>query len=130
MVFIQETKLGTIDRAVIQNLWGGSNFEFACSSSVGASGGLFSIWKNDFFWASNITMHRSFILLQGILFNNFPGVLVNIYAPNVVVDRRELWEELMWLKANSCEPWCIGGDFNEIKSPSERVGCVRVDREV
>lgn len=62
------------------------------------------------------------------MFNNFPGVLVNTYAPNVVVDRRELWEELMWLKANSCEPWCIGGDFNEIKSPSERVGCVRVDR--
>ncbi|KAI8567427.1 hypothetical protein RHMOL_Rhmol02G0121300 [Rhododendron molle] len=106
---MQETKLDSVDRSVTQNLWGGNNFEFRCSNLVGASGGILTLWKNDFFRATNIIIHRSFILLQGVLFNNFPCVLVTIYAPNEVVGHRELWEDLMRIKANIHEPWCIGG---------------------
>lgn len=53
---------------------------------------------------------------------------MNVYAPNDVGSRRALWDELVGLKANFIEPWCIGGDFNEIKDVSERMGCSRVDR--
>lgn len=32
------------------------------------------------------------------------------------------------MKTNSLVPWCIGGDFNEIKAIGERVGCQRMER--
>lgn len=127
IMFVQETKLESVDRSGIQKIWGASNMNFACSNSMGASGGLLIIWNDSFFKASSVSVHRSFILIQGHI-NDFPCTLVNICAPNVIVSRRELWEELLILKANDQNPWCIGGDFNEIKDVSERVGCIGVDR--
>lgn len=128
MMWVQETKLESIDKLVVQNIWAGNNIEFVNSSSVGASGGLLILWKKDFFRATNIIVQRSYILLQGVLYDNFPCILVNVYAPNDVGSRKVLWDELVGLKANFQEPWCIGGDFNEIKDVGERVGCLRMDR--
>lgn len=54
MVSIQETKLESVERIAIQKLWGGTNMEFECSNSVGASGGLLIIWNKDFFKATNV----------------------------------------------------------------------------
>lgn len=62
------------------------------------------------------------------MFDNFPCIMVNVYAPNEVASRRDLWEELVGLKANFIDPWCIRGDFDEIKVVYERVGCLRVDK--
>lgn len=128
MVLIQETKLEVMDIFSVRSLWGYGDFEFACSSASGASGGLLAIWRKGFFKANNIICHRYFILLQGIINAEFPCTVVNIYAPNDVVDRRGVWEELLALKAVSSNPWCVGGDFNEIKAISERVGCQRMER--
>lgn len=36
--------------------------------------------------------------------------------------------ELIQLKNYFQVPWCLGGDFNEVKSNGERVGCLRNDR--
>ena len=33
-----------------------------------------------------------------------------------------------WSDAFSSEPFCIGGDFNKIMSPNERVGCQMLSR--
>jgi hypothetical protein len=38
------------------------------------------------------------------------------------VDRRELWDELAWLMSWWEMPWYIGGDFNVVRFPSERLG--------
>lgn len=76
----------------------------------------------------NVIVQRSFILLQGVINNDFPCVVVNVYAPNEVANRRQVWEELLNLKASSNVPWCVGGDFNEILEVNERVGCVRIER--
>ncbi|KAI8527621.1 hypothetical protein RHMOL_Rhmol12G0089800 [Rhododendron molle] len=53
--------------------------------------------------------------------DDFPCIIVNVYAPNITLARRNLWEELLALKANHQNPWCIGGDFNEIREVSERL---------
>lgn len=34
------------------------------------------------------------------------------------------------LKGAFTRPWCIGGDFNEIRFLNERKGCIRRDREM
>lgn len=128
MIFIQETKLECIDRVAVQKLWGSGEFEFVVSNAIGSSGGLLSVWSRSFFTVDNIISHRSFIALQGVINNNFPCCVVNVYAPNEVVNRRVLWDELLSLKRNSSFPWCMGGDFNEIKSINERKGCNRMER--
>lgn len=34
----------------------------------------------------------------------------------------------MKLKSNFLKPWCVGGDFNEIRFMSERKECLKRDR--
>lgn len=128
VVFVQETKLENVDVFAIQKIWGHGEFDFACLSAIGASGGLLVIWNKEFFKADYVITHRSFIMLQGVIYNVFPCTLINIYVPNDVANRRILWEELLGLKINSPTLWCVGGDFNEIKAITERVGCQRLER--
>lgn len=80
------------------------------------------MWDKGFFTANNIVLHRSFILMEGVISNNFNCCVVNIYAPNEVNDRSLLWEELLVLKSNLGLPWCIGGYFNEIRAILEKGG--------
>lgn len=46
----------------------------------------------------------------------------------MVERRQKLWDTLVGLKSNFSKPWCLGGDFNEIRSVGERIGCSRRDR--
>lgn len=111
MVFNQETKLESVERIAIQKLWGGTNMEFECSNSVGASGGLLIIWNKDFFKATNVIIQRSYILMHGVLYSEFPCTVVNVYAPNEASLRRLLWEELLVHKADSHFPVVCRGRF-------------------
>ena len=54
--------------------------------------------------------------------NKFVWVLNGVYGPNLHQDRRFLWEELCGLNSWWSVPWCVGGDFNVVKFPSERLG--------
>lgn len=42
-----------------------------------------------------------------------------MYAPNDPIKRAELW---IWMKNLPNIPWVIGGDFNMIESPLDKVG--------
>ena len=47
--------------------------------------------------------------------------MANIYSPCALNAKRTLWEELSNVKAASQEPiWCCCGDFNVVRSRSER----------
>lgn len=127
LLFVQETKMESVEKIVVQRMWGNPNLEFASSSAVGASGGLLIIWNKDNFKMENVIVQRHFIALQGVFFG-FPCMVVNVYAPNDVISRRIPWEDLLAIKTSSQVPWCVGGDFNEIKDVGERVGCLRMDR--
>ncbi|KAK3227647.1 hypothetical protein Dsin_007509 [Dipteronia sinensis] len=52
-------------------------------------------------------------------------VFCNIYAANVEVVRKELWDYICNVQVLFLMPWCIGEDFNMVFDPSEqkRVGC-------
>lgn len=102
--------------------------EFLAIDSIGLSGGLLCIWDPEVFQLQACCSNRRFILLSGTLFNSFNCVILNIYAPNSVGDKKKLWDSLIKLKMNFQNPGCLCGDFNEIKSISERKGCFRRDR--
>jgi hypothetical protein len=52
-------------------------------------------------------------------------IIILIYGPNNDIDRRVLWDELVGIMSWWEKPWCIGGDFNAIRYPSERLGDTR-----
>ena len=53
---------------------------------------------------------------------NFKCGFGNIYASNDDRERQAFWEELGNV-INSIEiPWCLGGDFNTIRSEEEKTG--------
>lgn len=128
MALFQETKKASISSVDIKRLWPRDNFEFMAVDAEGRAGGLLCIWDPDVFQLSDCCSNRSYLLLAGTVFNSFACVVINVYAPNDTVRRGKLWETLVSLKAIFHTPWCVGGDFNEIRSVGDRVGYLRRER--
>ena len=49
-------------------------------------------------------------------------VFFGAYGPNRAVERRLMWEELAGIATVWAAPWCVGGDFNLVRYPTERAG--------
>lgn len=46
-----------------------------------------------------------------------PCVIVNLYSPCRMDDKRRLWSELLDFRGGSDVPcWCVAGDFNSVRS--------------
>lgn len=48
--------------------------------------------------------------------------ITNVYGPNVDRERDMFWTELEGTKFWAAANWCVGGDFNAIRFPSEKKG--------
>ncbi|XP_028095364.1 uncharacterized protein LOC114295342 [Camellia sinensis] len=59
-----------------------------------------------------------------VVFEGTAGGLLCIWKTN----RSRLWVSLAHLRANFDKPWCLVGDFNEIRPLGERRGCSRKDK--
>ena len=55
--------------------------------------------------------------------HDFRSVMCNIYAPNTVGERKNLWEAILVVRKNLQVNWCLVGDFNTVRDASERKGC-------
>ncbi|XP_020232360.1 uncharacterized protein LOC109812732 [Cajanus cajan] len=121
-IAIQESKLERCDRAFCAHLWGSTEFKWFASPSQGRSGGLLSIWNSNrgklVFTFSSFGFH-GVCLRWGVNANRC--VVVNVYSPCQLVDKRRLWEEIIMSKRGfgSCL-WCIVGDFNTVRRQDER----------
>ena len=62
--------------------------------------------------------------LKGLV-DGFDWVCSSVYGPHSDEGRRGLWEELVGARQCLTGPWCVVGDFNVIRFPSERLGCSR-----
>ncbi|XP_028107353.1 uncharacterized protein LOC114306334 [Camellia sinensis] len=102
--------------------------EYVDVDADGSAGGLLCIWNPERFKLVDCYGSRNFIILSGTVGLSFDCSVVNLYAPNDVCKRRQLWELLKRMKISYPNPWCMGGDFNEIRFLSERKGCSRRER--
>ena len=95
MVFIQESKLQGVNSRTIQFLEGKSDYKGEWVSSIGASGGLISLWDDNFFSMECKVVSHRYILLEGTIKSRmFKCGFGNIYTPNDDKDRQVFWEEL------------------------------------
>ncbi|XP_028054758.1 uncharacterized protein LOC114258955 [Camellia sinensis] len=128
VLLLQETKRSKVDDKFLKSLWPWEELESMEVGAEGSAGGLLCLWNPKIFELKECCSNRNFLLLSGMGFHNFSCVIINIYAPNDVLKRRQLWYALAQLKSAFSSPWCIGGDFNEIRFMSERKGCFRWER--
>ncbi|KAL4637756.1 hypothetical protein ACB092_03G099300 [Castanea dentata] len=101
-VCIQEAKVSSIDGAFVRSLWGSPFTDWAVLDAVQSSGGVFLIWDKRVF---------ENVLLRGVV-DDFVWACTGVYGPNGNGQRPNLWPVA----------WCLVGDFNIIRYPSERLG--------
>ncbi|KAK7281475.1 hypothetical protein RIF29_09513 [Crotalaria pallida] len=121
---IQETKLEVIEAGFCAALWGNQDFEWDFNPSLGRSGGILCIWNKRKFGMTDIYKGAGFIAVKGVWYaGRKPCVIVTIYSPRILFDKRSLLAEILNLM-NLCnfELWCVMGDFNTVKESSERIG--------
>jgi exonuclease III len=121
IVCLIETKMEFITREVVRSLWGGQHVDWMYKGAVGASGGMLLMWDRRVVekreeCVGGYTLACSFKNVE----DHFEWVFGGVYGPNGDVERRVLWEELAGLMSVWEVPWCIGGDFNIVRFPSER----------
>ncbi|KAI3814944.1 hypothetical protein L1987_14593 [Smallanthus sonchifolius] len=120
-ISLQETKIGGKSEFKFHRFWGKTIFEPDYVEAVGSSGGIVCIWDPGVFTRSSSFKHRHFLVISGTL--KLSGVqlnVVNVYAPNDGVARREVWAELFKVRLSFPGLWIIMGDFNDVRSPDER----------
>lgn len=130
MVLLQETKRSSIDRSVVRSLWPSDSVEYMEVDAEGSARGILCICNPMTFSLQECCCSRNFILLAGIMHSFINCAIGNIYASNEDLNRRRLWDILSNLKTIFSSPWCLGGDFNEVKNISERKGYIRRDRGI
>ncbi|GKU91159.1 hypothetical protein SLEP1_g5069 [Rubroshorea leprosula] len=59
-----------------------------------------------------------------------PVNIVNVYSPCSLAGKRALWEDLLNLINSRKGIWCLGGDFNAVRSVEERAGSNGVSKEM
>ncbi|XP_058783797.1 uncharacterized protein LOC131658528 [Vicia villosa] len=121
-MLIQETKLKEVSESFVHCMWGNKEFDFSYKGAEGLSGGMLTIWNSKTVTALFLFRGKGFI---GHKFSWKGGnyYIVNIYSSCSLCDNRELWSGLLSLKHSFLDgEWIIGGDFNAVKSRSERVG--------
>ncbi|XP_058756586.1 uncharacterized protein LOC131629805 [Vicia villosa] len=122
LCFMQETKLSGIGVEAVRELWGGIDVEWSYSDATGASSGILTMWKKDFFSLIYSFRGEGFL---GLCVEKDGKMIyyVNVYASCDKVIRRRTWKNLCEFKHNKIVgSWCIGGDFNSISTIDERIG--------
>jgi exonuclease III len=122
IVCLQETKLQTCDVFLCSSLWGNSSHAFSYQPSVGASGGLLTLWDPSEVevWSSE---SRDYVLwCHGRFISSGEEFFVaNVYVPCDDGAKQRLWDSLSErIQALGQSRVCICGDFNVVKHVEER----------
>ncbi|GKA06654.1 RNA-directed DNA polymerase, eukaryota [Tanacetum coccineum] len=122
-VSLQETKAEDIDLFSIKEVWGNYSFQHVIGPSVGFSGGIACIWDPNRFILDHVSKSDYFVALMGTWTSTSTKLLIiSIYAPQELSEKRDLWEYLCILITRWDGETIIMGDFNEVRSEKERFG--------
>jgi len=126
---IQETKCVSFDDLLCKSIWGDANVGYSIQPSLGASGGLVTLWDSSEVEVWSTTSFDHVLMIIGRFSkSNDHFVVLNIYAPCYVSRQRSLWDNISTRLVNyDDENLCICGDFNAVRNVSERrsVGCIQ-----
>lgn len=124
LVVYPRDKKEAIDKSMCQSLWGDSEVSQEALPAVNSAGGILCLWSEKTFRLERKFLGSGFILLVGTWLQAAQQIhIISIYSPCDIQNKRVLWESVKQIKnQNQGGLWCILGDFNNIRTPSERVG--------
>jgi exonuclease III len=121
IIFLQETKRETFDKQYLRNFYPPNFDAFEFVPSVGASGGIITIWNRAQF-SGSLAYNNSFSLFVELRSNHNDDfwLLTNVYGPCTAEGKRNF---LNWIQNISMPDeidWLVVGDFNLIRGPENR----------
>ncbi|MFS8026364.1 putative RNA-directed DNA polymerase [Helianthus anomalus] len=121
---IQESKRSNVSRADLIKFWGSGSFGFESICASGLSGGLICAWDDSLFALEGSNKNKNFLHIRGkITGSNSVINFVNVYAPQGVPAKKEVWDLLGALIDSYDGYWVIGGDFNAVRFREEKRNC-------
>ncbi|XP_075076585.1 uncharacterized protein LOC142163222 [Nicotiana tabacum] len=94
-------------------------FKHCMSNDIGQMWCFLSEYVN----ATVISMDDQQMTLQFESNNDDAGIFITaVYAKYTAGERKDLWESLVNIESQVDGAWCIGGDFNVILEPCEKLG--------
>lgn len=117
----QETKRESFDQAYISKFCSRHLNKFAYSPSLGASGGLLICWSDGLF-SGELIDYNEYAITMNFISNRLEAVfhLTNIYGPSSSQDKAAFINWLYNFDLTSLDDWILVGDFNLIRSLSDR----------
>ncbi|XP_058756726.1 uncharacterized protein LOC131629938 [Vicia villosa] len=104
------------------SFWSNTNIGFSFSNSLGLSGGLITLWKNEALEVIHSFKGEGYLGIK-VIWKSFIYYIVNVYSSCILSKKKELWSKLLELKETFTDgEWIIGGDFNAVKHRGERKG--------
>ncbi|KAJ0923205.1 putative endonuclease/exonuclease/phosphatase [Helianthus annuus] len=123
-IAIQESKQSNICRSEVSKFWGKGRFGLESVDASGLSGGLICLWDEDIFKMTESNKHRNYLHVRGTISgSNVTINFLNIYAPQGIPAKKELWDSLLELINSYDGRWILGGDFNAVRFRDERRNC-------
>ncbi|KAF5469057.1 hypothetical protein F2P56_013157 [Juglans regia] len=113
IVCLQETKLKLIIRKIVRSIWSSNYVDWVYLPASGASGGVVVMWDRLVVEKVDNQIGRYMVACSfRRVSDGFLWTFAGVYGPNLDVDRRLLWDELVGVHCWWELPWCIEGDFN------------------
>lgn len=122
-LFIQESKMESVDSKLRHRLWGSSNCNWVFLPSSGRSGGIIAIWACKSFQLVNSFSRLGYLGISGLYSGGISCNFIHVYSPCDLAGKRGLWSNIVTeIRSRGGDNWCVLGDFNAIVDPSERRG--------
>ncbi|KAK9053811.1 hypothetical protein SSX86_024885 [Deinandra increscens subsp. villosa] len=119
----QETQLVNKEDIPLDKFWGNSYFDSVAVGAEGRSGGLVSIWDPSVFHKEDLIIHSNFLVVTGWVTGcDIKISFVNVYGPKSDIVKRQIWNRLVLHKNSIGGLWIVVGDYNVVRSRSERIG--------
>lgn len=123
ILLIQESKLNSIQDSIIKEVWGRGSVEWCSCNAVGSPWGVLIIWNSRLFTVREqcvVAFSLSVVLVD--IASDVRWLVTSVHGPTDRRLRDSFWGELDSFQSNWSGPWCLGGDWNVVRFPSEKLG--------
>ena len=131
LVCLQETKVKEMNNAVVRSIGVGRFLNWKALNVEGTAGGILLLWdKRKISMVDYVVGSFSVSCLFRMVKDGYQWVFFGVYGPVERSLKESFWEELGLISGMWEEPWCVGGDFNEILYPNERTRGGRISNSM
>ena len=130
VVMLQEIKRENVNRSFVGSVWRSRFKGWLILPAIGTAGGILIMWDV-----------RCVTVRDSLLGEFFASILVEgedgsswwfsgVYGPSKASFRDSFWDELAGLSTLCGDKWCIGADFNVVRSLQEKFNSNRSTRSM